>query len=182
MRNVFSSLGRCAAACVLSLAFPAGWAATPSAAPAGKPFSIQHRDGITWLVRPNGERFFSLGVCCVDMGVSRREFNPGNPAYAAWQHYPNSNRWAEATLERLKSWRFTTIGGWSDFPAWRQCPDMDVAFAPVLHIGSTAGAPWWDMWDPKIVERMDEVAREQILPLRDDPRIIGYYSDNEIGW
>src|SRR4030095_15084509 len=51
------------------------------------------------------------------------------------------------------------------------------AWAPVLHMGSTAGAPWWDMWDPKIVDRMDQVAREQILPLRDDPRLIGYYSD-----
>jgi hypothetical protein len=26
------------------------------------------------------------------------------------------------------------------------------------------------------------VAREQIPPLRDDPRLIGYYTDNEIGW
>jgi len=31
-------------------------------------------------------------------------------------------------------------------------------------------------------DRMDQVAREQILALRDDPRLIGYYSDNEIGW
>ena len=38
------------------------------------------------------------------------------------------------------------------------------------------------MWDPKIIERMDAVAREQILELRDDPRLVGYYSDNEIGW
>src|SRR5262249_18393925 len=57
-----------------------------------------------------------------------------------------------------------------------------IAFAPVLHIGSTAGAPWWDMWDSKITDRMEEVAREQILALRDDPRVLGYYSDNEMGW
>ena len=29
---------------------------------------------------------------------------------------------------------------------------------------------------------MDETAREQILRLRDHPRVIGYYSDNELGW
>ncbi|PYK57998.1 MAG: hypothetical protein DME21_16420, partial [Verrucomicrobia bacterium] len=98
------------------------------------------------------------------------------------QHYADSNQWAEAALNRLKSWNFTTIGGWSDFQTFKQCRDMDVAFAPVLHIASTAGAPWWDMWDPKIIGRMDEVAREQILALRDDPRVIGYYSDNEMGW
>ena len=77
---------------------------------------------------------------------------------------------------------FTTVGAWSDFQTLRQGRDRDVAFAPVLHIGSTAGAPWWDMWDPKIIDRMDQVAREQILALRDDPRLIGYYSDNEMGW
>ncbi|PYJ81433.1 MAG: hypothetical protein DME22_21185 [Verrucomicrobia bacterium] len=146
------------------------------------PFSIQQEGESAWLVRPNGERFFSLGVCCVNQGASRQEFDSANPGYAAWQHYADSNRWAEADLKRLKAWGFTTVGGWSDFPAVRHCGAADLAFAPVLHIGSTAGAPWWDMWDPKIVQRMDEVAREQILPLRDDPRLIGYYSDNEIGW
>ena len=146
------------------------------------PFSIREEDKTAWLVRPDGKRFFSLGVCCVDPGVSRAEFRADNPGYAAWRHYPDSNRWAEATLQRLKSWRFTTIGGWSDFQTFRQCQDQDVAFAPVLHIGSTAGVPWWDMWDPKIINRMEEVARDQISKLRDDPRVIGYYSDNEIGW
>ena len=154
----------------------------PKSSPQNKSFSIQHQDGIAWLVRPDGQRFFSLGVCCVDAGVSRAEFRADNPEYAAWRHYPDSNQWAQATLQRLKSWGFTTIGGWSDFQTFRQCHDQDVAFAPVLHIGSTAGAPWWDMWDPKIVNRMEQVAREQILALRDDPRVIGYYTDNEIGW
>jgi hypothetical protein len=155
-------------------------AATEQSAQPG--FSVQQQGETAWLVRPNGQRFFSLGVCCVSQGPSRKEFDPANPAYAAWQHYPDSNLWAQATLKRFKAWGFTTVGGWSDFQALKQCPDQDVSFAPVLHIGSTAGAPWWDMWDAKITDRMDAVAREQILPLRDDPRLLGYYSDNEMGW
>jgi hypothetical protein len=146
------------------------------------PFSIQEEGEKAWLATPTGERFFSLGVCCVKQGASRKDYDPANPAYAAWRHYADSNLWAKATLKRLKAWGFTTVGGWSDFQVLRQCGDKDVAFAPVLHIGSTAGAPWWDMWDPKITDRMDAVAREQILALRDDPRVIGYYSDNEMGW
>src|SRR5262249_10621598 len=122
------------------------------------------------------------GVCCVNPGASHDEFDSANPGYAAWQHYADSNAWAEATLRRLKNWGFTTIGGWSDFETLSQARDTNLLFAPVLHIGSTAGAPWWDMWDPKIIDRMDQVAREKILPLRDNPRVIGYYSDNEIGW
>jgi hypothetical protein len=156
-------------------------AAAVTAAPAPA-FSIREQDGIAWLVKPSGEPFFSLGVCVVTQGTPRDKFDLHNPGYASWQHYPDSNQWAKATLKRLNRWGFTTIGGWSDFQALRDNGDTNIFFAPVLHIGSTAGAPWWDMWDPKIVDRMHQIARDQILPLRDDPRVIGYYSDNEMGW
>src|SRR5262245_5349116 len=96
-------------------------------------FSIQQRSETAWLVRPNGEPFFSLGVCCVSQGASRKDFDPVNPGYAAWQHYADSNQWAQATLKRLKTWGFTTVGGWSDFQVLRKHSDRAVAFAPVLH-------------------------------------------------
>jgi len=177
----FSSLAKALA--VLALSPGGGGALAVAEEPSHHaPFAIQRQNQTFWLVRPSGERFFSLGVCCVNRGASRDEYDTANPSYAAWRHYADSNAWANATLGRLKAWGFTTVGGWSDFHALRNCRDTDVGFAPVLHVGSTAGAPWWDMWDPKIIERMDGVARDQILPLRDEPRLIGYYSDNEIGW
>ena len=161
---------------LLALSLMRGGAATNA------PFSIQQHEGISWLTKPNGERFFSLGVCVVNQGASREQFSSTNPGYAAFQHYENSNRWAEATLKRLKSWKFTTAGGWSDFPALQQCRDADVAFIPVLAVGMSCGVPWRDMWDTNIIAQMNQIARDQILPLRDDPRILGYYSDNEMGW
>ena len=161
---------------LLTLGLLRGWTATNA------PFSIQQRGGISWLTKPNGERFFSLGVCVVNQGASREHFSSTNPGYAAFQHYENSNRWAEATLKRLKSWKFTTIGGWSDFPALQQCRDADVAFIPVLAVGMTCGVPWRDMWDTNIIAQMHQIAREKIMPLREDPRVLGYYSDNEMGW
>ena len=170
------------AAAVLTFGLAIGRSVAAAEGSPTPPFSIQAQHETAWLVRPNGERFFSFGVCCVNQGASRKEFDSVNPGYAAWQHYADSNVWANATVKRLKAWGFTTVGGWSDFQALKDCRDAEMAFAPVLHIGSTAGAPWWDMWDPKIIDRMDQVAREQILPLRDDPRVIGFYSDNEIGW
>src|SRR6516164_7952419 len=139
------------------------------------PFSIRQRDGTSWLTRPDGTQFFSLGVCVVNQGVSREKFNPANPGYAAFQNYENSNRWAEATLGRLQSWKFTTVGGWSDYAALLPCRAPGVAFIPVLAIGMTAGAPWRDMWDTNIIARMHQIARDQILPIREDPRLLGYY-------
>ena len=153
-----------------------------NAADTNAPFSIQQRDGTFWLTRPDGERFFSLGVCCVDQGFSRKRFDPLNPGYAAFQHYENSNLWAGATMKRLKSWGFSTVGGWSDYAALRQCDDTDMDFIPVLAVGMTCGAPWEDMWDTNIIARMYQVARDQILPLHNDPRVLGYFSDNEMGW
>ncbi len=141
------------------------------------------RHGESWsLVSPRGEPFFSLGVSVVDRGASRSDYDTENPAYAAWQHYRDDAAWADATLARLQKWGFTTVGGWGDFKTLSASKTEHVWFMPVLHVGSTAGAPWFDMWDPKVIARMDEVARRQIVPLRDDPRLVGYYTDNELGW
>src|SRR5262245_14360873 len=146
------------------------------------PFSLKQQNEVDWLIKPNGTRFFSLGVCVVSQGASREDFNPTNPGYAAFRYYQSSNDWAADTLKRLTSWKFTTVGGWSDFRALKQYQNVNIAFTPVLHVGSTCGVPWWDMWDTNIIARMHHVARDQILPLRDDPRLLGYYSDNEMGW
>jgi hypothetical protein len=146
------------------------------------PFSIEQTGKSSWLAKPDGRKFFSMGVCVVNQGVSSNHFDPANPAYAAFQHYENSDQWAEVTLNRLQSWRFTTVGGWSDFSVLKQCRDVDVAFIPVLAVGMSCGVPWLDMWDTNVIARMHQVARDRILPLRNDPRLLGYYSDNEMGW
>lgn len=147
-----------------------------------QPFSIQQEGQTSWLTKPNGQKFFSLGVCVVNQGAQPERLNPTNPAFAALQQYENSNRWAEATLDRLQSWHFTTVGGWSDYAALEQCRHADVAFIPVLAVGMSCGVPWLDMWDTNVIARMHQIAREKILPVRDDPRLLGYYTDNEMGW
>jgi hypothetical protein len=148
-------------------------------------------EGERWsLVTPAGKPFFSMGVCCVVQGPSRDEYDPENPSYARWRYYDSPAAWADSSLRRLADWGFTTVGGWSDYetllPAMRAKRPGNgeglIGITPVLHLGATAGAPWWDMWDEKITARMEEVARQQIVAVRDDPRLIGYYSDNEMGW
>src|SRR5258706_10022906 len=42
--------------------------------------------------------------------------------------------------------------------------------------------PWWDMWDEKNSAGGEEGARAVILAVRDEARLLGYYSDNELGW
>ena len=59
---------------------------------------------------------------------------------------------------------------------------MDMPYTLVLHLGASSGAPWWNMWDPKIIGDMDAAAKRQIPPVSSDPRLLGYYTDNELGW
>jgi len=183
----------CAVAIVVASLLPPGVtgcrapAPTPSA-PAPQPsrttpsVRLESRDGTWWLTAPSGEPFFSLAVSCVSPGATPDSYDPENPGYAAFRHYGDTAAWARAARDRLRDWGFTTVGGWGDFDAFTKLPGPGPWFTPVLHLGSTAGAPWLDMWDPKVVARMDDVARRQIECLRDDPRVLGYYSDNEMGW
>src|SRR5678809_1557672 len=86
------------AVAVLALAFAIAPVVAAAEASASNPgFSIQPQGETFWLTRPNGERFFSLGVCCVSQGPSRTDFDASNPAYAAWRNYDDSKSWAEAT-------------------------------------------------------------------------------------
>ena len=118
-----------------------------------------------------------------NQGSHRDEYDPRKPSYAALRHYDASDAWADASLKRIKSWGFTTIGGWSDYhTVTRQTAHQDLWLTPVLHLGSTSGAPWFDMWDEKVLRRIEEVAVQNMGPLAGDPRVLGYYSDNEIGW
>jgi hypothetical protein len=145
-------------------------------------FSVCHTGDRWRLTSPEGRQFFSLGVCVLDQGTSRDRYDEARPAYGAWKHYETPTHWADASLKRLKTWKFTTVGGWSDVATLGASAEQSLYLTPVLQLGSTVGAPWLDMWDEKILARMERLAVERIDPLRDDPRVIGYYSDNELGW
>ena len=181
----------------MSGALAAGCARRPRPAPRGAPpavspppVRVEGRDGRWSFVAPDGRPFFSVGVSCLDGGVPRAEYDPENPAYARWRLYPDDGAWCRTTLGRLRDWGFNTVGAWGDFDtilghapaAPRAGGDGGPWLTPVLHAASTVGAPWLDMWDDKLLDRMDREVRRKVARLRDDGRVIGYYSDNELGW
>lgn len=148
-----------------------------------EPPRVLQRDGFWWLAGPDGRPFFSRGVCCVNPGLSRTDYDPQNPAYAYWRQFASLTNWASSTEARLRSWNMTTLGAWSELPIPsenRSAPGL--WRTPVLHLGSSAGVPWYDLWDEKVLKRVDDLAREQILHWREHPNLLGYYSDNELGW
>jgi len=172
----------CAASCRAENFYESGLTAAQSSQTRNKGYSVVSEQGRDWIVDPAGRRFLSFGVCVVDAGSPFLAYDPTNPSYAAFQHYPTPQAWAADTVDRLGKWGFNTIGAWSQTDALRAAPNNKLYFMPILHMGSSAGAPWKDMWDPEVVNLMDAVARDQIKPIADDPRVVGFFSDNEMGW
>ena len=134
--------------------------------------SVREKPDGWWLISSTGKRFFSLGVCVFTQGTDRKTYDPANPSFAAWQHYDSPEAWATANVQRLKSWGFTTLGGWSDYKVVNDSGEHSLWMTPALSIGIKSGAPWFDMWDDKVISRVEELAKEGIVPFRDDPNVI----------
>lgn len=141
-------------------------------------FSIIEKSGRYWFLSPSGSTFHSYGVCCVDIGTKRDEKDPLNPSYSAFDHYSSSADWANTTKRRLTQWGFNTVGAWSEHNLLRS---SDLYQTPVLHLSAT-GIPWVDPWDADTIQSVDSYALKLIKDWKGDPNVIGYFSDNELGW
>ena len=132
-----------------------------------------------WFITPDGRPFFSNGVNVLDIGTTRAKYRRSHPEYAAFRFYPNTESWADATLARLRRWNFNTIGGWSGYESLRRGA---MPFTVVLELKHDTYAPWHDLFSEETERRFDETARRKVLPLKDDPQLLGYFTDNELGW
>lgn len=144
-------------------------------------FRARQTAGTWWLSTPDGKPFWSLGVCCVDQGEEK--YNPANPGFAASRIYPTTPEWVTATRDNLRRWGFNSLGGWSDTDRLsRNAGKNSLPYCIVLHLGAYYHAPWVDLFSPDFERTTDKAAQEQIAKVRDDPNLIGYFTDNELGW
>ena len=146
-----------------------------AAAPSTR-WSLATEHGVSWLVTPCGERFFSLGVNIVDGGYPERE--KAGKIFYSWKAFePTLEDWAAKSRRRLYSWGFNSAGGWA-------LPPQDLKLPAVinLELGRLARFHWFDPFAPETETRMNALARELVAPYRDTPYRIGYFSDNEVGW
>ncbi len=145
-------------------------------------YRVVEKGGAWWFAKPGGGEIFSLGVDCVGIGGTREKFRADRPAYAAFRYYPDNGAWAKDTLARLRSWNFNTLGGWCDLDMLKAVAGEDIPYAEVLHLGESFHAPWCDMFSAEFARQLDGLARKLVTPYNDDPRLLGYFSDNELGW
>ncbi len=146
-------------------------------------FRTEQVSGVWWLVDPDGHLFISKGVNHVN-------FNGDHcPAlgYSPYRRhveakYGSEEKWAEAVAQRLQRWGFNTIGAWSSPSLFRHMP-----YTVILNMGARAGADWLkgtfpDVFDPKFRETLDRIAARECAPRKNDPLLVGYFTDNELRW
>ncbi len=130
-------------------------------------------NGRAWLVEPGGGRFYSLGVNTVNGGQEHPE---GNGYY--WKDfYAGMDEWAQDVERRLAGWGFNTRGGWSD-----PTTVMNMPLIPEIDLGRNARLHWFDPFAPDALAQTVETARRVTEKYRENPEVMGYFTDNEVGW
>ncbi len=178
-RSGFRGCGRAflvAAAVFCALPARVAVACTDLARAPSTRWSLATKDGVSWLVTPCGQRFFSLGVNALDGGYPWRE--KAGKTYYSWTAFaPDRADWIAATRRRLADWGFNSAGGWSLPPQLLRLPTIID-----LELGRQARFHWFDPFAPETEAHMNALARVLVAPYRNSPYRIGYFSDNEVGW
>ena len=138
------------------------------------------RDGVWWFLSPENKIEFLNGVTTVQPTLRGRD--PRGPDYTSrdWDGRDDAsslNRWAQMTLDRVRSIGFKSLGAWSN-PAFHRSQIPMTQDLNVWH---------WVPYDARLFspdwKRDAEAAiRDQTGSLRDDRNLIGYYIDNELNW
>ena len=139
-------------------------------------WSTMDQAGVKWLVTPQGQKFFSLGVNTVNGGKDDAKAR-NHQAYYWGLFDPDLAAWGADTQARLTAWGFNTVGGWSD-----PSPVMSLPLIAEIDLGRNAKLHWYDIFDPYMAEQAKAKAREITAAFRDNPRLLGYFTDNEVGW
>ncbi len=161
-----------AALCWLATAAPA----PQSAATTTPAWGVVVEGGVAWLRTPSGARFWSKGVNVVD-GFDESAKSEAGLAYYWRRYHRTLADWRRESEQRLRAWGFNTRGGWSD-PSRQFTLPLTVE----LDLGRYAKLHWFDPFDPAAEEVSRRIAAKLTAPYAGDPRVIGYFTDNEAGW
>lgn len=148
-------------------------------------YRVEQRNGVWWLIDPDGRAGLSIGVDAVTWsGDAIHGTGPAPYEQAVEKRYGGRDAWAAVALKRLQSWGFNTLGAWSDSALWGQ---QGMAFTINLNIAAHSGADWQhgrpvDVYAPLFTQAAQAIARQICADHVDDHNLVGYFSDNELRW
>ena len=161
---------------LLQAILPYGGSGGTGASSASRPWSVVKEDGIYWLRTPEGGLFYSKGVNTFYGGIEN-EKSQRNEAFFWQNHFEDIHQWRQNGLSRLVDWGFNTRGAWSDTSRELTLPLMVES-----DLGRSAKLHWFDLFNPTSESKTLEKAQKLTQKYHNDPQLIGYFTDNEVGW
>lgn len=154
----------------------AGCRSIPSE-PASPFVRVAQIDGKFWFTQ-NGTNFLSLGINVVQ---PRDWSTPADGRVYKSPYADDLPAWASNTTERMLGWGFGTVAGWSHGYINEHSP---LRYTLVVPFGNWRenDSRLIDVFDPVYSNEVDQVAKENCAPHRDDTRLIGYFLNNELPW
>jgi agarase len=150
--------------------------------------------GAWWLVDPVGGRFLSKGINTVRFDQDQIQGTERIPyAQACLRKYGSRERWREAAAQRLLTWGFNTLGGWSEEEI-AGAGLSPLAITPVIDLGAafissrkSGTHAWLHGAVPDVFHTDFEVfarnrAIEACAARCNEPGVLGWFSDNELRW
>ncbi len=151
-------------------------------------FHVEEHGGRPFIIDPEGNPFFAVGMNTVQLGAT------DNQKRVALEKYGSEEKFFEAVCAEMRDVGINTV--WVGNPLVIAGYGKQVAavgsgginlYMKTLALGvSTGGSAAYrynntmNVFDPDFVDFMKARTAEVIAPLADDPRIVGWYSDNEI--
>ncbi|CAD5109230.1 beta-agarase [Zestomonas carbonaria] len=127
---------------------------------------------------------------CPEAPAGQPEATPGQAVTppACESTLVDLDRWAALSLDRLQAWGFNTLGNWNDAPL-REAARLPYTI-PLSISGDYAtistGLDWWggmpDPFDPRFAMAAERAIAIATRDHRDDPWLLGYFTDNELAW
>ena len=164
---------------------PPGWDSTTLAGVPGFFRVGKGPGGAWWFADPDNKPFFFRGVTSVsnDGWATQR---PDGTSYVTVIHkkYGSDDAFREATLRRLSAWGFNALGGFTGDLFWdKGYPyTMLLDFNKIENTPHIEGAFLPDVFDPTWEAAIDGRAKERCAPYRNSRLMVGYFTDNEMGW
>jgi len=149
------------------------------------------RQGQWWFITPDGQPFYYKGVCAVNRAgtMGGRRALPG--PYAAtvdrkYNYAQSPDAFVQSSLKTLRDHGFNALGAWATEEFFnRGMPFTEIIefFKEGPFLPSTdqrQGLP--DIFDPQWMINADRKVRALCSPLRESKDLVGYFTDNEIGF
>lgn len=145
-------------------------------------FRTARVDGTWWFVTPDDNLFLSIAVTDV---THRGHSLDGNNPYAesVAKRFDSVDAWAEHTLALIRGWGFNSLGPWSSPELF----DKGIPYTLIVDLIPRMGyadsenrVP--DYFAADFEERAEAHIAQFVAPYRDDPWLLGFFTDNEPVW